>query len=56
MISYVFISRWEEYNSMGEQIQGTRFITFKVPLKPVSIAMEVYNVFKNNKNLFHFDQ
>ena len=25
--------RWEEYSHIGQQVQGTRFVAFKVPLK-----------------------
>jgi len=28
--------RWEEYDALGEPVAGTRFISFKVPLKEVS--------------------
>lgn len=29
--------RWEKYTDMGRIVPGTRFITFKVPLREVSV-------------------
>ena len=32
---YVLMYRWVEYDSLGKPVAGTRFISFKVPLKEV---------------------
>lgn len=39
-------SRWEKYAPVGCRVPGTRFIPFKVPLKMVSILINL-NIFKN---------
>ena len=39
--TFVFVCvhffRWEEYGTVGKPVAGTRFISFKVPLKEVSL-------------------
>ena len=30
--------RWEDYSNIGSVVEGTRFLAFKVPLKPALLA------------------
>ena len=40
IVVYTDLYRWEEYDPLGEPVSGTRFISFKVPLKEVSCIQD----------------